>query len=253
MRWVSAMTSGPSWSASGAALERPTPCSPVIVPPSRIARCMTSGRPGRTGFRLLVAAGVDDDRVGVAVTGVGHDGISTSLAAAISAMPVNRSGRSGIGTPTSSSMRSRAARWRGRPRGGLPRRALPRRVLRDVKHSRRPPPRRPLSISAISSPRGRTGCVGLGEEQGAGVAVEPHRLVVLDGVDRGVVHELHHRGPHVPPIATTTRPRRHRREGGDEGGGRRLRRHEAEVARVTTPSVPSLPTKSLTSEARRRP
>ena len=71
-------------------------------------------------------------------------------------------------------------------------------------------------------------CVGLGDQQRAGLAVQPHRLVVLDGVDRRPVHQLEHRGPHHRAHA----PRRRRqpgatdREGGDERRPGGLGRHE---------------------------
>ena len=74
-RRVSAITSSPSWSGSAAFLVRPTPCSPVIVPPSRIAALqdVVERAPGAT-LGVGVAGGVDDDRVGVAVAGVGDRG-----------------------------------------------------------------------------------------------------------------------------------------------------------------------------------
>jgi hypothetical protein len=40
--WERAITSGPSCAGRAAFLARPTPCSPVIVPPSSIASCMIS-------------------------------------------------------------------------------------------------------------------------------------------------------------------------------------------------------------------
>ena len=51
IRRVSAITSGPSWAGSSALLSRPTPCSPVIVPPSAIASSMISPKASRPGAR----------------------------------------------------------------------------------------------------------------------------------------------------------------------------------------------------------
>ena len=56
------------------ALSRPTPCSPVIVPPSSMAVAMISSKASRARRSASASpGGVDDRRVGVAVAGVGHD------------------------------------------------------------------------------------------------------------------------------------------------------------------------------------
>ena len=74
--------------------------------------------------------------------------------------------------------------------------------------------------------RGR-GRVRLRKEQRAGRTVEPHGSVVLDRVDRGVVHQLQHGRTQLLPDGHDRAGRRvDVREDGDHRGARRLRRDE---------------------------
>ena len=59
-------------------------------------------------------------------------------------------------------------------------------------------------MAAISAARRIARRVGLDDQQGAGRAVEAHRPVVLDGVDRGPVHQLHQRRPQRSTASATT-------------------------------------------------
>ena len=215
-----------------AALSRPTPCSPVIVPPSPIAAAMivVEGE-ARPALGVGVAGRVDDRRVGVAVAGVRHDrDLHGRTAAAMSSTAASRAGSWGTGTPTSSgSTAPRASMAREVQAAGLHEQlALVGVVggedLLGPGHARR----RGGHDGDLVGPGGARG-VGLDEEQGTGIAVQAHRPEVLDGVDRGAVHELDHRGAHG---AAELDDRGGRggdgREGRDDRRARVLRRDQAQ-------------------------
>ena len=104
-------------------------------------------------------------------------------------------------------------------------------------------------MTVISSLRAAPGASDWAISSAPAVAVEAHRLVVLDGVDARPVHQLEHRRPHHGAHAP---PRRRQRrtdaklatsvDVADWAGTSRR------IARVTMPRVPSLPTKSLSRE-----
>ena len=65
----------------------------------------------------------------------------------------------------------------------------------------------------------RSAVVGGGDHQRRGAAVQPHPQLVLDGVDRRGVHELQHRRPDLPGDGDhRRRGSLHRVEGGHHGG-----------------------------------
>ena len=73
--WCTAIESSPSSAASQRRLMMPTPCSPVSVPPRSIAAAehLVGSGPDVRGHVFLPAV-EDEDRVQVAVPGVGHGG-----------------------------------------------------------------------------------------------------------------------------------------------------------------------------------
>ena len=104
MRRLRSMTSSPSWTGSHGALSRPTPCSPVMVPPMPIARSMTSpnaswaraARSGSSSSRTMIGWVLPSPAWATSAIGM-------SRRAEISSIPATSCGSAGSGTPTSSS------------------------------------------------------------------------------------------------------------------------------------------------------
>ena len=174
-------------------------------------------------------------------------GISTSYLTAMAAMAGMRSGSCGMGTPTSSSISvPRALDRRERLPAGLDEHLALVGVVGDEHVERAGRDAGRLHGGDLLAARTGRG-VRLGHQQRAGRAVESHRPVVLDGVDRRVVHQLQHRRAQRRRGSARRRGprRRRRRTWRPSSSARACAGTSRRIARVTMPSVPSLPTNSL--------
>ena len=208
-RRFSASTSAPSWSTSHGRLSRPTPCSPVIVPPSAIAevhdlavRRAAPGRPGpgRRGRRRSAGGCCRRPRARSRRS-------SRRRPRRSPAMPSTSAPSRGSGTPTSSSSRVPVRSTAGIALRRATTKASPSSGSSVAKTSVAPCSSQiPAIVGDLGGGVARR-LVGLDDQHRGGLAVQAHLRHVLDRVDGRPVHELQHRGPH--PAGD-----------GEDGGGR---------------------------------
>ena len=225
-RRVRAITSGPSWSGSAAFLARPTPCSPVIVPPSADRRVhhLVEGGPGP----LLGASGSAGSNtmigMGVAVAGVGDDRDLDVVVRGDRRDRGEQPGQQRDRRPdVLQQQRPRAPRWRGTPPAGPRRTARPPRGRRSRRPRWRRRPRRPSASPRPRSARAAPGASDCAISSAPARAVEAHRPVVLDRVDRRP-------GPSAPS-STGRSVAADRDDRVGRGGHRRERRHQRSSGR----------------------
>ena len=227
MRRVRAITSGPSWSGSAARLARPTPCSPVMVPPRRDGGLhhLVERRPGAR-VRVGVRGVVDDDRVGVAVAGVSHDRDLDVV--------LRRDGRDRVEQVGQQRHRradvleqQRAARSSA---GNDIRRArtnISPSSASSVTNTSAPCVSQAARITSTSWLRDAPGASDWATSSAPAERSSPIGLEVLDGVDRRTIHQLQHRGPHRRPHGDHgVGGRAHGRERRHQRRPRGLRRHQ---------------------------
>ena len=224
------MTSGPSWASSEPTLSRPTPCSPVIVPPSPMAAAITSSKASRARRAASASPGVWMIAGWVLPSPAwATTGISTSW----------RRGDVLDGSEQRGQLRDRHPDVLGqhRPAGLDGAEVQPAGLHEHLALLGVVGGEHLLGTGHLAGcggdgdlvGTGATGRVALDEEHRAGIPVQAHRPEVLDRVDRRVVHQLDERGAHRAAELDDGRCRGgHGREGGDDRRGGGLGGHEAQ-------------------------
>ncbi len=198
IRRFSSIASGPSWPANQGRFSRPTPCSPVIVPPRLTARSMIS--PNAFLARCAIAVSVGSYTISGWVLpspACAITEIITSHSLAMAATPLTRSPSAGNGTPTSSRSSVPLASTAGIANRRAATNASPSSGSSVENTSVAPCSLNTFAMTSASSLAERPAFVGTGDEKRRGVTVQTHLQFVLHGVDRDSVHEFEHRGAHA--------------------------------------------------------